>query len=359
MSTDYPSERADSLEEFVRKRFDLSSKETHIYGAMRWLERDHSGFCRPFIAPYRELSRAAQIHPKFIKPALLELMKRGLCMVVFGSPIKLDKQATTIQRKTLDEIKTMTTLGEDACHRLAQALNERGFPFNGKPINPTWSVSKTGRVNSSKPNVQGMQSDKRVSGLRADLKAGQVLVDSDIRQAEPSLIKFLLGIPPTQDLYQEYMAATGADKATAKKKINMLAYCRNSAACFRHWPESAQTALGDYVETLDAYKTRLLADARAKRRITTLAGRWIAAGSGEHVHAGMLFNWRVQGTIADVVNAASLRLMETASAIIPMHDGILAVVPSDKASTVATTIEEEARKIGLSLVVKEKVHHGK
>ena len=41
----YPSDKADSLEAYVRKTISLSPHASHVYGAIRWLERDRSGFC--------------------------------------------------------------------------------------------------------------------------------------------------------------------------------------------------------------------------------------------------------------------------------------------------------------------------
>jgi hypothetical protein len=193
------------------------------------------------------------------------------------------------------------------------------------------------------------------------LQEGQVLVYADIKGADPAVIKHLIGIPAARDLYQEFMAATGADKPSAKREVNAIAYCRNTLARFNFWPTPAKAALGDYVKKIDDYKRELLTEARKKRRVTTVAGRPIAAPSAMRLHAGKVLCWKIQGTIADIVNAAALRLLATpeAGAVVPLHDGFYAVVPSSLAPAVTETVRDEARKIGLALEVAEKEKYGK
>lgn len=361
----YPSEKADSLGLYVRKSFSLSGKAQHLYDAMRWLEvdmmRKKSGtaFCETMFVGYRQIADAARIDIKSVKLALQEMQTAGLVEVKFGSPIKTEKRATEIRRKSLDEIKAISLRGDGDAQRLAVKLAGRTFQFEGKLIKPFWSVSRTGRVISSTPNVQGKNAADRLAGLKAGLKDGFVLVHADIKQAEPSLIKHLLDIPQQRDLYQEIMAAIGCPRALAKKRINTLAYCRDSLACFAHWPAAAQHALGDYVQRLAVYKAELFTDSRKRRAVTTLTGRTIVAEKGLRVHPGNYFNWRIQGTVADIVNAACLHLLDSAIAIVPVHDAVYAVLSKDNATLVEAAIIERAREIGLTLNVETEVHHAR
>ncbi len=356
----YQSEQADSLESYFIKKYSpsLSPIAHHLYLSMRCHERQLSGLCKKVFVGYRELAQNARIDIKSVKKALQELQLQGLMEVTFGSPIKTKKQATAIRRKNLDEIKaySLSTLPDDDCKRLAIALSNKQFVFENKTITPNWNVGCTGRVCSSKPNVQGMNGKERISGLITGLKQDQVLVHADIKQAEPTLIKHLLNISLDRDLYQEFMQATGCDKPTAKKQINILAYCRNSLACFEHWPEPAKAALSDYVQKLTDYKKGLFNEARQTRSTTTLSGRRINAEKHKRLHPGMIMNWRIQGTVADIINGACMRLLKTINIVIPMHDAIYAILPADKAQMVEDTLEQVALEMGLKIKIQTNQH---
>lgn len=355
----YPSERADTLESYVRKRFSrLSGKALHLYGALRWLERDRRGLCKPVFAGQRDMATAAAINIKSVKNALLELQREGLCIVKIGRPVKADRVATSIRRLTLAEVQAKSAQGEDDAARLARALSSRSFCYHGQTIKPTWTTGTTGRIMSSRPNIQGDPASKRIAGLVAGLVPGLSLVHADVKAAEPTIIKSLLAIPAERDLYAEYMATTGCKRDDAKRAINSLAYCRNSLACFAHWPATAQDQLRDYVEQLHEYKAGLFKTSRRTRTITTLAGRTIRADKGQRIHPGRIMNWRVQGTVADVVNAACLSLLAEASVIIPLHDAVYAILDTAKASLVESAITGKAHEIGLAFKVKSEVRHG-
>ena len=353
----YPSENADSLELYVLWNYSLSAPALHLYRGMRWLEREKSGLCKTVVAEYRDLAAFTRINIKTMKKKLMELQEKGLIELAIGSPITTERKATAFRRRTLDEIKTKSIQGDGDAHRLATALSGRAFDFGGKIVKPMWTVGITGRVMSSKPNIQGLKGADRLAGLKTGLSQDQVLVTADIKAAEPTLIKHLLGIPKERDLYQEYMSATACSRNDAKKAINRLSYCKNTLACFRYWPESAQAILGDYVQKLAAYKAALCTEFKTTRSTTTLTGRRIAAEKGRRIHAGHPLNWRVQGTVADIINAACLRLLESAGVVIPMHDALYVILPSEKSGAVEGSIIDKAREIGLSVELETEVHH--
>lgn len=355
----YPSEKADSLEYYVRQTFRFPRTAQHVYGAIRWLERQKRvGLCKMVFVGYREIAEEAHIDVKSVRKALEQLQMTGLVEVVFGSPIKTLKLATSIRRKTLDEIKALSRQGEDDASRLAKALFNMKIRFGDKIITPSWSVGRTGRVCSSKPNIQGKNHAERLAGLKGGLTDSHVLVYADIEKAEPTIVKHLLKIPKTRDLYRQYMDATGSSRPVAKKAINMLNYCRDSRACFSHWPEQAQVVLSDYVQKLVDYKKDLVLKARKEKRVATLTGRIIVTEKGRRLHAGHPMNWRIQGTVADLVNFACLRLLSFASVVLPEHDGIYAIVPKDKVPLVKGLLMERAREMGLPLTVKAEVWEG-
>jgi len=349
----YPSEKADSLEMYVRRTFTLTSSAAHVYAGLRWLERDdRSGFCRTVIKGHRDIAKAVRVNKCTVNHALLELQEKGLIDLILGNSIRSKKEATSVRRRTLEEIKARFMVGDDVAHRLARELSKRSFKFDGKLFHPTWTPGHTGRISSSQPNVQGFKSKERLAGLLARMKPGFVLVHADIKQAEPTLIKHVLGIPNTRDIYADYATAAGCSRDEAKKPVNTLSYCRRSLACFGHWLMEAQDVLRDYAQALDAYKIDLYEKSIKSRSVTTLTGRTISAENRTkqtRVHRGHYLNWRIQGTIADVINAAALNLLEHVDVLIPVHDALYVIIPQDKAAVVEKLIHEEGRKAGLSL----------
>ena len=351
----YQSGNADILESYVIGHYDLSSPTTHLYCGMRWLERGGGGLCKLTKTTYREIAKVASIDTMSVKKSLLELQQKGLIRLKIGCPIKSKRRKTEFTRLPLDEIKMNSIQGDNDGDRLSRALVVRAFSFNGNIIQPMWTSCKTGRVMSSKPNFQGINHDKRVSGLFAGLKKGQILIHADIKQADPTIIKHLLGIPKERNLYCDYMKAHGCPRSEAKKAVNILAYCRNTLAVVRHWPEHAQIALDDYVQKLSAYKSELFAKSRKKRSVTTLTGRVVVADKGR-IHPGQYMNWRVQGTVADIINYVCLYLIDLGITVIPIHDAIYAVLPADRKIDVGQLIIDKAHEIGVPVELKTEVY---
>ena len=346
----YESEKADALDMYVSRAVPLRGPARHLYFAIRRLEiRRNVGLCRLVFAPYDDLADEAAIDRKSVKNALVALQQLGLISLRIGTPIKGGRDATEIRRSTLDEIKARSRVGDDAAERLATALTGRALRFHDRTVRPTWNVSLTGRVCSSSPDIQGKKPADRATGLAAGLTQGFVLVHADIRQAEPGIVKHLLGFPVERDLYAQYMKGAGCDRDEAKRRLNALQYCANTIAYFRHWPSASQDALRDYVEALAEYKAALFAQARKSRCVTTCTGRTIFAekAANKRLHAGRVLNWRVQGTVADIINAASLDILACTKVLVPVHDSIYAILAEADAGTVASSIETHAWTHGL------------
>ncbi len=64
----------------------------------------------------------------------------------------------------------------------------------------------------------------------------------------------------------------------------------------------------------------------------------------------------MQGTVADIVNVACLRLLDCASVVLPLHDAIYAVVPKEKVQMIESAIIGRAQEIGLVLRVEQTVY---
>jgi hypothetical protein len=322
---------------------------------------EKSVFCGRVVAGFNELAATGRIDKDSVKPSLLEMQEKGVMEVKIGSPIKKDNKATEIRRLTLAEIKARMPPDSDA-RKLAKALARRPFDFEGELKQPCWNAGHTGRVCSKHPNYQGLPADRRVQGLMQNVGPDQMLVCTDIKQAEPTITKHILGFPKETDLYALLMEAAGVDRQKSKDMLNALAYSRNTQGFFSYWPDRAQSdaTLRSYADHLHRYKQALLQEVRKSRSVTTLTGRRVAAEKGMRLHAGMPFNWKVQGTVADIINPVCLALLDISKVVIPMHDAIYTVLPVNSGTAfVADMITERAREIGIAVKVQTEVKYSR
>ena len=358
---DYPIERAIALEKYVRYKIPLSLLGYRMYEAIKWLEMKKSGLCQLVFAGYDELTSESRIDQRNIKKTLVELREQGVMAVKIGTPIKNGGIATEIRRFTIAEIKELHPHDDDAA-KLAEKLRAVPFEFEGEKICPYWDAGITGRVSAKRPGFQTYNDIRRWKGLTRDVRPGMMMVYSDVKQAEPTVIKHLLNLPLETDLYGLLTEATGFNRKAVKKMMNALAYGPNSLAYFAHWPEKAKrdSTLRTYAERLQGYKTELLREARTAWTVKTLQGRLVAVRKdGKRLHAGRPLNWRVQGTVADIINPVCLGLFEKAELVIPLHDGIYALLPAAIGETyVADLITEGARQIGIAVKVVTQVKYG-
>jgi len=358
---------AHAAEKYVLKRYShLKNSSIHVYQSITFLEEIHNGFCNELVTTYREIEKWAYVGKDTLKAALAELAENGLLRVSFGSQIKDDDKATTIQRISIDDIQRASCNGEQTAHKLAHILNERPLIINGRAVQPIWSVLRTGRVSASKPAVQNMSSLDRKNGLMKGLSAGMSLIYADIKSADPTVIKHILKTNQSTDLYRIYSDATGECRSVAKKKINTLAYCKNSEKVFYHWPDAAKAneELRKYVEDLHRCKSDVFAESKKSRSVRTLTGRLITAEKGIRLHAGMVFNWKIQGTVADIINTSALDLFtdQAVTSIMPVHDALYVVMQStapEKTQMVERCIYDNAKtKVGFQPRLEQEIIQG-
>ena len=357
MSTGYNLLGAHQAEKYVSKRFNnLPHTSHHIYTGIRFLEEEQDGFCSPVIADFRAIARVSHISKNAVRKGLLCLIEKRLIKGKIGSPVKDDKRATMLTRVCVDDLKRNSPDQEGIAQRLADALKRMPFMFKGKTVTPLWSVARTGRVCSAKPNIQGLKEPVRVEGLCEGLPVGHTLEHADIKSADPTVIKHVLKMPQDADLYACYMRAAGCDRETAKKRVNILAYVRDSQAVFQYWPEATRNdpVLSEYIQKLQNYKSALFCESQKTRSVTTLTGRLIAAEKGMKLHAGRVFNWRVQGTVADIVNAAALELidMPEVKTLVPLHDALYVIVAYGAEGAIEAALRTQAQKWGIPIQIK-------
>lgn len=354
--TEYPHAVAEVLEDYVSRQFTMTAKAWHLYIGMRRLERAADNrFCSLVCVSYREIAAASRIDVKSVKNALVELQKLGLIKLQIGSPRLSERLGTAFTRTTIEVLRGVKHPQTEVAARLATLLSGRVMMFEGVEMRPIFTVSLTGRVCSSRPNIQCMPPQKRMAGLDQGIPAGYALFYADIKQAEPTVIKHLIGLPAETDLYAAWMDATGDNRDAAKKQINRIAYTKNTEGCVSHWPITAQEhpVLKPYTKALVEFRNMLYAMAKKTKHVTTVSGRCITWGNGTRMHRGMPLNWKVQGTIADIVNATCLDLLDDARALLPVHDAIYAVLPVFIGKEhVANLMKRHALELGVRVEVK-------
>ena len=357
MSAVYNLHGAHQAEKYVSKRYGhLPNTAQHIYSGLRFLEEEQDGFCRQVIADYRAIARASHVSKNAVRDGLLCLLEKGLVKGEIGSPVKDDRKATILTRVSVDDLKLNSPDKDGIAQKLADALNKRPFMFDGNMIQPLWSVGITGRVSASQPAFQNLPPDTRINGLRLSMPLDCMLIHSDIKSADPTVIKHVLKMPQDADLYACFMHASGCDRPTAKKTVNKLAYVRDSQAVFQYWPEAARNdpVLSEYVQKLQKYKTDLFCESQKTRSVKTVTGRLIAAEKGMRLHAGKVFCWKIQGTVADIVNAVALELidMPEVKTLVPLHDALYVVSAGEMKETIEAALRTQAQKRSIPIQVK-------
>jgi len=351
----------------LKYRSQLSNGALQLYIlGMPYLEQKQSGFCQQVTANYDKIAEAVFKDYSGLRKLLLEL-QNVLCDIEFGKPIRNGKKATVIRRYILPELKEekrkSKIIDKSPVHakKLSEILESRSFIYGiDSECKPYWNISKTGRVLSCKPNVQGDSKDNRVKKLRDGLQNGQVLFDLDIKQAEPSIIQQVLNYKFESDSYDLLAEINEMDRQESKSKINMLAYATSAVKIVRHWQIDAQRLFMDYAEKLDRYKAKLWESGRPKGRqrrfVDTLGGSKIYADRGQRNHRGRILNWHIQGTVADIINTASIEIIQRERAegwklLFPVHDSIYVVGKNQQQEELKEIIVRKAKDLGLVLSV--------
>lgn len=328
MSEAYDYHLNQKLHNYARKHFgQLDKKSLKIYMSLYELEAKGLGFCKPITASYQTLSDYSYVHRNNIKKALSEL-NGSLCEVVIGSPIYRNKQATQIRRYSIDELKNnpkhvLRTSYPHVANQLAELLMKKPIKYGDEILSPDWNITRTGRMQSSRPNIQGDSAERRRKQL---LSAYGSIIDIDIKAAEPTLVKYICGYKREGCLYDKYTKLTGETRDVAKAKVNMIAYAKNSRRVVDHWDDYLQPIFYQYADALDQYKDQLWKKgtprAGKRRFIYTLNNTRIESRIREGTHKGQVFCWQVQGTIADLINKISIEIINRGyDYLFPMHDG--------------------------------------
>jgi len=339
---------------------DLSCPAFSVYQSMRFMEAEKFGYCKPVCIGYRDIAKIARLAIGTVKKAIIELQANRLLKVEIGKPgTKSKSKATKLTRIPIEQLKDHTLEGDTIHVQFARALKAKGVFLDGQRCLPEWTVKATNRIYTSKPNIQGIKKSEKTERLSTGATAGSVLISCDYKAAEPTAIKALLKFDSKIDLYAEVMKVTRWDKSTAKTETNKLAYCRNTFYNFDNWPDEARKnqILKSYVQLLSEYKEKLAADAKTKRFVKTLGGSVIDFPTRIRPHAGQTFNWKIQGTIADLIASAGFELIQdkSVSSMVYLHDELIILFsPCEKTEKqlsdyVQRVMQRAAQKLNLPL----------
>jgi hypothetical protein len=188
---------------------------------------------------------------------------------------------------------------------LAQ-LAARGIRLDGELVHPRIGVGTcTGRVTYTAPPLQGIPKADRPARL-TPVTPVRRFVRADYGQIEPRILLAILhgrGMitwGPGEDLYRTLCGDT-IDRDSAKAAVNKMINGGRP-------PEGATGRLAEFIRAAHAYRGELARLAAAEGLVRTLTGRAIPLPADEENHAGKAVNRMVQGSAADVFNAAALRV---------------------------------------------------
>ena len=380
----YDDKGANRLEDYVRRsRPQISNGSCHVcLNGLRFLERSiryGSGLCGKIVAAYPTIADASFISVSSVSKALDQLSRMGLIELQVGEAMLVGKRATEVRRRSMDELKSgnyevhLHDWRPDASKELVELLKCRTFSYGEEEnCSPDYNISMTGRVMTKCPNVQVDKEVQRWKRLMAGMPSEyRYLIEVDIAQAEPSVAFNMLNrsnyltqrVP--EDMYQWLSSLSGVSRPEAKLLFMQFMYANNSVKSLKSMNMSASKngVLFHVAEAFDRFKSDLWSKGnprgQLKRHVRTLADTLIQARKSKVSHRGSLLSWFCQGTVADIINGACLKIIAEEKAngfrfIFPEHDGFYVFSKDAQRDTLAQYVEEEAAIMGLDLEVKTK-----
>jgi hypothetical protein len=183
-------------------------------------------------------------------------------------------------------------------------LQARGIRLDGEVVHPRIGVGTvTGRVTYTDPPLQTMPKVERPARL-GPVVAGRRFIKADYGQIEPRILLWFLrrniDWQAREDLYRT-IAGDEIDRDAAKKIVNTIINGGRR-------PAGATGRLVEFSRAADLFRGELALDARADGYVFTLNYRLIPLAADEPNFAGKVVNYVIQGTAADIFNAAVLRV---------------------------------------------------
>jgi hypothetical protein len=231
-------------------------------------------------------------------------------------------------------------------------LQARGICLDGRVVHPRISgETVTGRITYSGPALQSLPKADRLSRL-TPVVDGRVFVRADYGQIEPRIAltllrrRRLITWDAGDDLYHDLGADASVDRDVVKTLVNKII---NGGQ-----PEPGATGrLAEFITAVEDYRSELVADARTRRHVTTLAGRTIPLAVDETNYAGKAVNRVVQGTAADIFNQAvatiDQAIGDTGAVAFLLFDELWVDCDPADAIIIAALVRSEMMKAALKL----------
>ena len=293
------------------------------------------------------------------------------------------------------EYRTLSKLKSTYCDGLSAVVSSDGRIHS--TLNQT--ETRTGRISSSEPNLQNIPV-RRPEGreLRRFFKAkdGYVLCDADYSQIE---LRVLAHIADDKNMINAFLSDTDIHTLTAsevfKMPVNMVTPQMRSSAKAVNFGivygigayslakdigvsnKEAAAYIKGYLETypeVDAYMHRVVEKAKENGFAETVFGRrrllpelkssnGMLRSFGERVARNM----PIQGTAADIIKIAMIRVSDRlkkeipeAALIMQVHDELIVEAPEDKAEAAALILKEEMENsVQLKVPMTVDAHWGK
>ncbi len=238
------------------------------------------------------------------------------------------------------------------------------------------TVTATGRLSSSSPNLQNIpvrtSQGRKVRRCFIPGTEGNLFITADYSQIELRILAHLAGPGNLRDSYRKNLdihsstalALFGDDSPEHRRKAKEVNF--SILYGISPWGLSnrlnisrgeASGIINRYLATypeLDFFFRKCIADAEATGETRTVLGRkrnfkgFVSAkGSNRRTMERMVINTVVQGSAADIIKVAMLRVDERlknipdTGLVLQVHDELVASAPEDKAEEITAIIREE------------------
>lgn len=377
-------------EHYVRTRFrDMSSAAFNMYfSGLRLLERNLTK--KPFVAfdaTEEDWQEYSHLSIPTIRRTLPLLHRLGVIEFRAGSNGRdgHGRKKGRVRRRSIDEMKRHVTAAilerfvpADA-DELGQRLQMHGVPWHDKVIYPRWSVAITGRLSpcGSTPMTARRTNTKgaRLKAFRAALQSGEVLLECDVRSAEPTLLihdlersGLLAPGKSAEDVYallQTLPIIQGRDHAKREFQRHLAYTSRQRIVVPPGWGLPEDHFLRSLAAAVDQHRETLWCDGRpskgSARHVYTLAGRKVSAARGRKIHRGRVLSWRIQGTVADIMLKVVSRILDDETKglcrfFMFAHDAVFVAITKGSRYDPGAIIRHEADRLGIKWAVRTQTH---
>lgn len=369
----YDEAAANRWEAYVRKHFPKLPHKASILAllGLRSLERAQAGFCEPIVANYPDIADASYLSKDTVGSALAAL--DGACIDFQKGQPHVGGAASQIRRLTIAEIENprlrqnrFRQHAPPTAETLAVRLRGRSILYEGVLVKPHFDPRKTGRIYTSAPNIQG--DARRLDKIASGLHIGEWVIEVDFKAAEPSVLRHVLHTRSLlmthkwpADPYQLLASLRGVPRDEAKQDFLRSFYTPNTQAAFVAMNVAAHSFFGAFADAVGALKDELWRAGKpspthgVRRHVRTLAGTFIESLAGEKkMHRGKLLSWFIQGTVADILNAAVGELLDREQSdhwrvVCPVHDSVIVTSNRNCADEVGTIMQKHARHFGIDI----------